>query len=161
MLAYIYISIIQPKIDYAITLWGYTCQQNLHKIQRLQNRAARIVSGNYDYVNTRGIELVKSFQWMNVHQRRDYFMSILMFKCIHGLAPDYLCNEITMQNEISERTTRSLSSFKVHVPYASIECFKNYFIYRGPVLWNALPVHIKDCTTLDMFKTNLRCFMKK
>ena len=78
MLAYIYISIIQPKIDYAITLWGYTCQQNLHKIQRLQNRAARIVSGNYDYViNTRGIELVKSLQWMNVHQRRDYFMSIL------------------------------------------------------------------------------------
>ena len=66
-----------------------------------------------------------------------------------------------MQNEISERTTRSLSSFKVHVPYASIECFKHYFIYRGPVLWNALPVHIKECTTLDMFKTNLRCFMKK
>ena len=116
MLAYIYISILQPKIDYAITLWRYTCQQNLHKIQRLQNRAARIVSGNYDYVNTRGIELVKSLQWMNVHQRRDYFMSI----CIHGLAPDYLCNEITMQNEISERPNRSLSSFKVHVPYASI-----------------------------------------
>ena len=90
MLAYIYISIIQPKIDYATTLWGYTCQQNLHKIQRLQNRAARIVSGKYDYVNTRGIELVKSLQWMHVHQRRDYFMSILMLKCIHGLAPDYL-----------------------------------------------------------------------
>ena len=122
MLANIYFSIIQPKIDYAITLWGYTCQQNLYKIQRLQNRAAKIVSGNYDYVITRGIELVKSLQWMNVHQRRDYFMSILMFKCIHGLAPDYLCNEITMQNEISERTTRSLSSLniKVHVPYASI-----------------------------------------
>ena len=122
MLANIYFSIIQPKIDYAITLWGYTCQQNLYKIQRLQNRAAKIVSGNYDYVITRCIELVKILQWMNVHQRRDYFMSILMFKCIHGLAPDYLCNEITMQNEISERTTRSLSSLniKVHVPYASI-----------------------------------------
>ena len=90
----------------------HVCQQNLHKIQRLQNRAAKIVSGKYDYVNTRGIELVKSSQWMNVHQRRDYFMSILMFKCIHGLAPDYLCNEIAMQNEISERTTRSLSILK-------------------------------------------------
>ena len=51
--------------------------------------------------------------------------------------------------------------FKVHVPYASIECLNNYFIYRGPVLWNALPVHIKECTTLDMFKTNIRCFMEK
>ena len=70
----------------------------MNKIQRLQNRAVRIVSGNYDYVNTRCIELVKSLQWMNVHERRDYFMSILMFKCIHGLAPDYLCNELIMQS---------------------------------------------------------------
>ena len=43
----IYSSIIQPKFDYAITIWGYTCDKNL---QRLQNRAARIVTGNYDYV---------------------------------------------------------------------------------------------------------------
>ena len=52
---------------------------------------------------------------MNVHERRDYLMSILMFKCIHGLAPDYLCNEINMQSEISERTTRYLSSLNMHV----------------------------------------------
>ena len=54
MLMLIYISIIQPTFDYAITIWGYGCDNNLHKIQRLQNRAARIVTGNYDYVTTRG-----------------------------------------------------------------------------------------------------------
>ena len=43
MLMLIYSSIIQPIFDYAITIWGYTCDNNLHKIQRLQNRAARIV----------------------------------------------------------------------------------------------------------------------
>ena len=31
--------------------------KNLNKIQRLQNRAARIVTGDFDYVNTRGIHL--------------------------------------------------------------------------------------------------------
>ena len=45
MLMLIYSSIIQPKFDYAITIWGYTCDNNLHKIQRLKNRAARIVTG--------------------------------------------------------------------------------------------------------------------
>ena len=48
----------------AITIWGYTCDINLHKIQRLQNRAARIVTGNYDYVTTRGTELVKRLKLM-------------------------------------------------------------------------------------------------
>ena len=53
MLMYIYTSIIQPKIDYAISVWGYTTAHNSNKVQRLQNRAARILTGNLDYVNTR------------------------------------------------------------------------------------------------------------
>ena len=44
---------IQPNIDYAISIWGYTSRQNLNKIQRLQNRAAIIITGNHAYVNTR------------------------------------------------------------------------------------------------------------
>ena len=89
---------IQPKIDYAISIWGYTSRQNLNKIQRLQNRAARIITGNRDYVNTRGIELVKTLKWMCVSQRRYYFMLLLMFKSIHGLAPDYLCDVVGLRS---------------------------------------------------------------
>ena len=99
MLMLICSSVMQPKFDFAITIWGYTCDNNLHKIQRLQNRAARIVTGHYDYVTTRGTELVKRLKWMCVTQRRDYFMSILMYKSIHGMAPAYLCNEITLHSE--------------------------------------------------------------
>ncbi len=97
----IYSSIIQPKFDYAITIWGYTCDNN-DKIQRLQNRAARIVTGNYEYVTTRGTELVRRLRWTCVTQRRDYFMSILMYKSIHGMAPAYLYNEITLHSEIAK-----------------------------------------------------------
>ena len=83
MLMLIYSSIIQQKFDYAITIWGYTCDNNLHEIKRLQNRAARIVTGSYDYVTTR------------------------------GMAPAYLCKEITLHSEIAERTTcGTLHSFK-------------------------------------------------
>ena len=46
---------------------------------------------------------------MSVSQRRDYFMSILMFNSLHGLAPDYMCDEINMQCDIAERSTRSLN----------------------------------------------------
>ena len=46
MLIYIYTSIIQAKIDYAISIWGYTTAHNINKVQRLQNRAARILTGN-------------------------------------------------------------------------------------------------------------------
>ena len=72
----IYTSAIQPTIDYAISIWEYTSKQNIYKIQRLQNRAARINTENYDFINTRGIDLVKNLKWMCVSQRRDNFMAI-------------------------------------------------------------------------------------
>ena len=49
---YIYTSIIQPKLDYTISVWGYTTAHNINKVQWLQNRAASILTGNFDYVNT-------------------------------------------------------------------------------------------------------------
>ena len=151
MLMLMYSSIIQPKFDYAITIWGYTCDNNLHKIQRLQNRAARIVTGNYDYVSTRGTELVKRLKWMCVTQRRDYFMSILMYKSIHGMAPAYLCNEITLHSEIAERTTRSVNDNNVYVPYAHLESFKNSFTHRVPLCGIPYPItskRVEHCTLL-------------
>ena len=77
-----------------------------------------------------------------VSQRRDYFIAILMFKSTHGLAPHYLCDEITLQRDISTKSTRSLDCNNVYVPRASLACFSNAFVHRGPVIWNALPQYI-------------------
>ena len=123
MLMYIYTSIIQPKIDYAISIWGYTTARNINKVQRLQNRAARILTGNYDYVNTRGIDLVKTLGLMNVSQRRDYFMIMLMFKSIHGLVPNYLCDERllcsgTLPKE--QLDLRSIIMFMCHILFLNV-----------------------------------------
>ena len=156
MLMYIYTSIIQLKIDDAISIWGYTTAHNINKVQRLQNRAASILTGNYDYVNTRGIDLVKTLGFMNVSQRRDYFTIILMFKSIHGLVSNYICDEITMQRDIAVRTTRSTIDNNIHVPHITLECCKNAFAYRGPVLWTALQENIKKCESLNGFKQCLK-----
>ena len=51
ILIYIYQSIVQPQVDYAITIWGFTSKLNISEVQRLQNRAARIITaltGNFD-----------------------------------------------------------------------------------------------------------------
>ena len=64
----------------------------------------------------------------------------------------YICDQITMQRDITVRTTRSTVNNNVHVPHILLECCKNAFAYRGPVLWNALPENIKKCETLNCFK---------
>ena len=153
----IYQCIIQPILDYAIPVWGFTSQLNLSRMQRLQNRAARIITGNFDYINVRGIDIVKQLKWMNLIARRDYFVAFTVFKCIRGMAPTYISDCITICNEIAIRDTRNATSTNlVTLPYASLDIFKNSFAYRGPFIWNALPNNIRNCVTLSCFKIALK-----
>ena len=150
-----YKTVIQPTIDYGITVWGHTKQENINKIQRLQNQAARIILNDFDYVNVRGIDLVKKLKWMNVQQRFDYFQHLLVFKCIHGMAPDYLVNEIVMDIEVRSVNTRS-HDMNLHIPFPKNEHAKRSLLYSGAKNWNTLPNQIKEITSLDYIKSNLK-----
>ena len=51
-----YMATVQSHIDYCLTVWGFTSSHNLHLIQKMQNRAARLITNNSDF-NTRGLTL--------------------------------------------------------------------------------------------------------
>ena len=156
VLCKIYLSMIQPCIDYAISVWGQTSQYNILKIQRLQNYAARIVTNNFDYIHCRGINIVNDLKWMNVKKRCDYFTCILMFKCIHGLAPNYLVDDVVMNFDVNGMFTRS-HDMNVYVPYVSSQFAKRSFKYSGAILWNELPSFLKDLHNISDFKRHLKC----
>ncbi len=50
------------------------------------NRAARIITGNFDY-GVREVELLKQVGLMTFKERRDYVMGVLVFKPINGTVP--------------------------------------------------------------------------
>ena len=157
----IYISSIQNVIDYGICSWAYSSSSNICKVQRLQHYAARVITGNYDYINVRGADLVKSLGWMNVVQRRDYFTLLQFFKCIHGDAPVYLSNNITLCNEVNDTyNLRSNDSYDVLMPFPHNAVFRNSFKYHGALLWNSLPNHLKAFMSIDTFKCKLKVFIK-
>ena len=91
-----------------------------------------IITGEFDYIHVRGIAIVKNLKWMNVIQRRDYFVALSMFKCIHEMSPSYLSDCITIYNEIAVRDTRaSTFSNLVTVSHAPLALFENSFAYRA------------------------------
>ena len=81
-------------------------------IHRLQKRAARIVTGNFDFINTRGDDLIEVLKWQTLDERVNYFLSTLMFKSIHGIAPQWLCNHVLMACEQHNKDTRLSNSNK-------------------------------------------------
>ena len=124
LLLEIYKSYVQSKLDYGLSIWGCTTEGNLDRVQRIQNFCARIMWKNYDYIHTRGIDLVNSLKIQTIRQRRDYFLSVLMFKAIHGLAPHHLCNDVTMIVDVHGYNPRSSENMNFYVPKYTKEICK-------------------------------------
>ena len=138
LLLKVYKSYIQSKLDYGLSIWGCTTEGNLDRVQRIQNFCARIVCNNVVYINTRGIDLVKSLKLQAIRERRDYVLCVLMFKCKHGLAPHYLSNDVIMVVDIHSYDTRSSENMDLYVPRCTKELSKRSFLYKGSMLWNDL-----------------------
>ena len=136
----------------AMYRYVFTTCKNLEKLQKVQNYAARITSGNFDYINVRSISLIRSLKWMTISEICEYFTAMLMFKAINGLVPNYSSDSIVMAGEAHDRDTRLSESLDVHIPSHNSSTLKLSFIYNGSVLWNAAPEKIKASESMFTFK---------
>ena len=151
LLLQLYNTLIQPLIDYGICIWAFGSACHVNKVQKVQNRFARLLLHNYNY-NVAGISLVTQLKWHTVLQRRDYFTAITMYQIVHGLAPPILENYFhTNSHNLNTRHANDLE-----IPQMRIDLYKKSFMYHGINIWNALPVIFKTCPTLNSFKNNYK-----
>ena len=83
----IYQALIQPHFDYCNIVWGNCGITLRNKVQKLQNRAARVLThSNYDADAGHLFELLG---WKNLASQQQIQRATMVFKSLHGLAPDY------------------------------------------------------------------------
>ena len=152
LLRKIYISHIQPCLEYGISVWGYSSEHNKYLIQRLQHRAARIVLSNFDYINVRGHDLVKQLGWQSIDTRRNFYTASLMHKCVYKTAPIHLTNETVLTADSHGVHTRASINGMIQVPQPNCEIFKTSFKYQSACLWNSLPSELREIRDLHNFK---------
>ena len=100
--------------------------------------------------------MVRALRLQTMRERRAYFLRMLMFKCIHGLAPHYFCNDVTMYVDINGYDTRSVESMDLYWPRCSKEIYKRIFRYKGSFLWNQLLSYLKESVSMIDFKRDYR-----
>ena len=149
----VYLSIIQPHFDYCISVWGHTSQRNIHLIQRLQNRAARTITGKYDW-NISVTKLIEELGWMNISQRIQYFTSLLTYKASNGKAPSYISEKLKIKS--SRYETRETTNKNFIIPKPNLEIFRHSFSYIAPKMFNSLPQEVKTSLTIESFKKNIK-----
>ena len=134
-------------------MWG-NCDKGLSDtLQKLQNRAARILmSAGYDSSLD---DLFRALGWRKLcHQRLDK-NSIMMYKTLNGMTPEYLRSNFVFRDNLNSYHLRNTEN-TLTLPQPRTDYLKKSFSYSGAQLWNSLPIALRQATSLNDFKTKLR-----
>ena len=101
----IYLSIVEPYLSYCCSVWGCFGDTKLNTLQKLQNRAARIVMGSP--FDSSAAPLLQRLGWLSVDRLVYRETSTKVYKSLNGLAPDNLSQIFSQLSDVHNRVLRN------------------------------------------------------
>ena len=143
----IYNALIIPHFDYCSPVWDCLSGYLSEKLQKLQNRAARVITKSP--FDTSSNHLLSTLDWERLFLRRKKQKALMMFKTMNGLAPDYLQSLFSQRHSVYNLRD---SEGKLTLPKPNTNYLKRSFSYSGAMLWNNLPKCLKNAVSVNNFK---------
>ena len=149
------VSLVLSRLDYgnATLVTGIT-DRLMDRLRSVLNASARLIyaSRRTEHVTP----LLRDLHWLRYPDRIDYKLAVLVYRCLHGLAPSYLAAEFTRVSEIeSRRNLRSASTANLVVPRFQRKTLGGRaFPVAAAQAWNSLPSHVTSSSSLASFKRN-------
>ena len=153
----IYNALILPHFDYCSPVWDGMSGCLSDKLQKLQNRAARVITQSP--FDTSSNLLVAMLRWEKLSLRRKKQKALIMYKTLNELAPDYLQCLFT-ERHVNDYNLRNLEG-KLSLPKPNTNYLKRSFCYSGACLWNNLPQDLKSVCSIGQFKRGIKKVSEK
>ena len=127
--------------------------QDINSLQKIQNEAARIVTGL-----TRSVSIDNLYRecgWVALEERRKQQKFIFMYKSVNGLVPSYISELIPpLISEITDYPLRNQNNNTVR--FSRTETARKSCIPSSIVLWNSLDAKLRNSSAVASFKHQLK-----
>lgn len=148
----LYNALILPLYDYCDVVYGNCNVSEVVKLQRLQNRAAKII---LQVPFDTGTHVVLSkLKWFYLAERLFFHRCVFLYKCFNGASPAYLARSFSVSNH--GHNTRSSYRRDLQIPKCKTACGQRTLAYQGVKDWNSLSITTRTSNTLETFKSRLK-----
>ena len=150
-------SLVLSVINYGIRIWGSTYKTQIHRVQKLQNFAAKVAVGGatkQDHVTP----YLKDLNWLKIKEKYKLEIGALTYSIVRECLPAWLFTLPTLNNIRGHpRETRQNES--LYVPKHNT-CFGARALQvEAPIFWNSLPSYVKQASSLPCFKERLKSYL--
>ena len=135
-----YIFFIRPILEYACIIWDNCTFELSDRVEAIQRRAARIISGAI--IRTSQNVMYDELGWTALSSRRKQLKLTMLHKTLINGSPQYLYDCIP--KPVSERTHYALRNRnKIDIQHARTNLFQSSFIPSTTVEYNKLPNDVR------------------
>ena len=151
-------SLVLSRLDYGSSTLAGLPGYLLDRLQSVLNAAARLIHSarKYDPVTP----LLQDLHWLRMPQRIEYRLAVLVYRCLHGLAPSYLAvaEQLHRVADVDSRQRlRSASTSALVVPPTRLTTVGDRaFPVAAARIWNGLPPDVTSSPSLSLFKRRLK-----
>ena len=147
----VYNAIVLSHFDYCSLVWDNCSDYLLNKLQKLQNRAARVITGRT--YETRSKDVLKELNWQPLSERLNRNKCIFMHKIKNNVMPQSVIEMFKIkENQVYQLCSNNIN-FSLGEPITNF--MKKSISYSAASLWNSLPSLAKEQNSLSKFKSIL------
>ena len=140
---------VQPKLEYASSVWDPHLSKDIQAIERVQRIAARWVKSNYNWENS-VTSMLSELQWPALNIRRRISRLTILYHGLHNLISLEIPTYITTTTHL----TRFQIPFHFNIPTARSNHYHNSYFLKTFRDWNLLPIPAIEASTLNCFTIN-------
>ena len=156
ILKLLYYSLVSSHLNYCNTIWGFTSNNNLDRILKLQKRAIRIITHSNFLSHSK--PLFRQLEILPIHDMLSLNMAAFMFSLYNNAPlPMSFKEHFILNCNIHLYNTRCAQNF--HLPLHRTSLSKNTLFFNGPMLWNKIPQIIKESKSLQQFKRLYKSYL--
>ena len=153
----LYDTLALPYLTYCNIIWGNACKTYVKNTVRIQKRILKMCCDN---VLNKRVDVFKQTSKLPLYSINVLQILVLIFKFFYNphTLPKSALTLFKAASSVHRFNTRSANRLGLYNEYARLNVRKTCVRISGPLLWNSIPLEIREIANIGLFKQSLKTY---